>query len=66
MVFGWGKKKQVVEEKKNELVTPTHKEASLQSIPNIIQDITNLRQKTLVAEVRSFQNRIELGRKTLL
>ena len=66
MVFGWGKKKQVVEETKNKPVTPIHKEITLQNIPDIIQDVTNLRQKTLIAEVKSFQKRIESDRKILL
>ena len=66
MVFGWGKKKQIVEEKIGESVSPTHKNTNLENIPNIIQDITNLRQKTLIAEVKSFQKRIESDRKTLL
>ena len=66
MVFGWGKKKQIVEEKIGESVSPTHKNTNLENIPNIIQDVTNLRQKTLIAEVKSFQKRIESDRKTLL
>ena len=66
MVFGWGKKKQIVEEKIGESVSPTHKNINLENIPNIIQDVTNLRQKTLIAEVKSFQKRIESDRKTLL
>ena len=66
MVFGWGKKKQVVEETREKPVSPTHKEATLENIPDIIEDITNLRQKTLVIEVKTFQKRIEGDRKTLL
>ena len=66
MVFGWGKKKQVVEETREKSVSPTHKEATLENIPDIIEDITNLRQKTLVIEVKTFQKRIEGDRKTLL
>jgi len=66
MVFGWGKKKQVVEETREKPVLPTHKEATLENIPDILEDITNLRQKTLVIEVKSFQKRIEVDRKTLL
>jgi len=66
MVFGWGKKKQVVEETREKPVLPTHKEATLANIPDILEDITNLRQKTLVIEVKSFQKRIEVDRKTLL
>jgi hypothetical protein len=66
MVFGWGKKKQVVEEASDGLEVSTHKEATLQNIPGIIEDITNLRQKTLIAEVKSFQKRIQSDSKTLL
>ena len=66
MVFGWGKKKQVVEEAREKPVLPTHKEATLENIPDILEDITNLRQKTLVIEVKTFQKRIEVDRKTLL
>ena len=66
MVFGWGKKKQVVEETKDKPVVPMHKEITLQNISGIIQDVTNLRQKTLIAEVKSFQKRIETNRKILL
>ena len=66
MVFGWGKKKQVVEETREKPVLPTHKEATLENIPDILEDITNLRQKTLVIEVKTFQKRIEVDRKTLL
>ena len=66
MVFGWGKKKQVVEETSDELVVTTHKEITLQDIPDVLTDITNLRQKTLIAEVKSFQKRIQSDSKTLL
>jgi len=66
MVFGWGEKKQVVEETRDKPTISAHKEVTLQDIPDIIQDVTNLRQKTLVAEVKSFQKRIESDRKTLL
>jgi len=66
MVFGWGKKKQIIEETNDELIVPRHKEVTLQSIPDLLLDITNLRQKTLVAEVKSFQKRIQSDSKTLL
>ncbi len=66
MVFGWGKKKQIVEEKQNKPIKPTFKQITLQNIPAILEDITQLRQKTLVAEIKSFQKKIELDRKTLL
>jgi len=66
MVFGWNKKKQVVEERIDESKIPTQKNINLENIPNIIKDVTNLRQKTLIVEVKSFQKRIESDRKTLL
>ena len=66
MVFGWNKKKQVVEERIEESKIPTHKNINLENIPDIIKDVTNLRQQTLIVEVKSFQKRIESDRKTLL
>ena len=66
MVFGWGKKKQVVQEENDELVVTAHKEVTLHDIPNLLTDITNLRQKTLIAEVKSFQKRIQSDSKILL
>ena len=66
MVFGWGKKKQVVEEKSERPVKPTLKTVNLENIPDIIDDITNLRQKTLIVEMKSFQKKIELDRKMVL
>ena len=66
MVFGWGKKKQVVEEKSERPVKPTLKTVNLENIPDIIDDITNLRQKTLIVETKSFQKKIELDRKMVL
>ena len=61
-----GQKKQIIEETNDELIVPRHKEVTLQSIPDLLLDITNLRQKTLVAEVKSFQKRIQSDSKTLL
>ena len=49
-----------------ELIISTHKEVTLQGIPDLLGDITNLRQKTLVAEVKSFQKRIQSDSKILL
>ena len=66
MVFGWGKKKQVVEEKSERPVKPTLKTVNLENIPDIIDDITNLRQKTLIVEMKSFQKKLELDRKMVL
>ena len=66
MVFGWGKKKQVIEEPKDEFVIQKEKEVTLLNIPDIIQDITNLRQKTLIAEINPLQRKIESDSKILL
>ncbi len=66
MVFGWGKKKQVIEEPKDEFVIQKEKEVTLLNIPDIIQDITNLRQKTLIAEIKPLQRKIESDSKILL
>jgi len=66
MVFGWGKKKLIVEETKDEPVVSTLKQTTLENIPAILQSITLLRQKTLIAEVKSFQNRIQSDRRVLL
>lgn len=66
MVFGWGKKRDVIEERKEEIIIPRNKETTIQKIPEILQDITDLRQKTLVLEAKSFRNRIDVDRKTIL
>ena len=55
MVFGWGKKKT----KKQEIETTSlKKEISLSQINDIVNDIKNLRTKTLIAEINSIQNYI--------
>ena len=55
MVFGWGKKKT----KKQEFETTSlKKEISLSQINDIVNDIKNLRTKTLIAEINSLQNYI--------
>ena len=66
MVFGWCKKKQLVEEAREQPVISTPKEITLENIPGIIVDITNLRQKTLIAEIKSFQKKIDSDRKVIL
>ena len=66
MVFGWGKKRDVIEERKEEIIIPSNKETTIQEIPEILQGITDLRQKTLVLEAKSFRNRMDSDRKTIL
>ena len=66
MVFGWGKKKNVVENNVEEHVTQSKSEITLEEIPQILDDIENLRQKTLIAEIKSFRNKIDSDRKNIL
>ena len=63
MVFGWGKKK--LEE--NEInVTLKEKHILLSDVSDILEGISNVRTKTIMAEVKTFKNKIDSNRKTLL
>lgn len=63
MVFGWGKKK--LDE--NEInVVPKEKHILLSDISNILEEISSVRVKTIMAEVKTFRNKIDSNRKTLL
>ena len=63
MVFGWGKKK--LEE--NEInVIPKEKHILLSDVSNILEEISSVRTKTIMAEVKTFRNKIDSNRKTLL
>lgn len=57
MVFGWGTKK----ERKQEVIesTPQEKQINLSDVDGIIQNLSSLRIKTIIAEVRSFKSKIE-------
>jgi len=55
MVFGWGKKK---EEKQRMEAAPLEKEIHLSDVKNIVEEIKTLREKTLIAETKSFKNKI--------
>jgi len=57
MVFGWGTKK----ERKQEVIesTPQEKQINLSDVDAIIQDLSSLRIRTIIAEVRSFKSKIE-------
>ena len=65
MVFGWGKKKDIIEEK-IESTEPINSEITLSEIPKILADIEQLRAKTLVSEIKVFRNKIDNDRKNLL
>ena len=63
MVFGWGKKK--LDE--NEInVVPKEKHIILSDVSNILEEISSVRTKTIMAEVKTFRNKIDSNRKTLL
>ena len=66
MVFGWGKKKNIIENNIDEPEILRNSEITLAEIPKILEDIENLRQKTLIAEIKSFRNKIDSDRKNLL
>ena len=58
MVFGWGKKKNVIENNVDQPEIKSKSEITLEEIPKLLNDIENLRQKTLIAEIKSFRNKI--------
>ena len=63
MVFGWGKKK--LEE--NEInVIAKEKHILLSDVSDILEEISSVRTKTIMAEVKTFRNKIDSNRKTLL
>ena len=63
MVFGWGKKK--LDE--NEInVRPKEKHIQLSDVSDILEEISSVRTKTIMAEVKTFRNKIDSNRKTLL
>jgi len=57
MVFGWGTKK----ERKQEVIesTPQEKQINLSDVDGIIQNLSSLRIRTIIAEVGSFKSKIE-------
>ena len=57
MVFGWGKKKK--EEQKHVEDKPLVKEIQLSEIPEIIEDLEELRKSQLISEVRHLRNTTE-------
>ena len=63
MVFGWGKKKLDENE-----INVVHKEKHilLSDVSNILEEISSVRTKTIMAEVKTFRNKIDSNRKTLL
>ena len=63
MVFGWGKKKH---EKQEVEITPQKKQITLDDISGIINEIRTIRKKTIIAETKTFRNRIKSRSETIL
>ena len=62
MVFGWGKKKP--EQQETDIVA-REKQITLNEIPDIISEIRSIRERTIIAEVKSFRNKINSNRNTI-
>ena len=62
MVFGWGKKKP---EQQEDDIVAREKQITLSEIPDIISEIRSIRERTIIAEVKSFRNKINLNRNTI-
>ena len=63
MVFGWGKKKP---EKQEVEIVPEKKQIVLGDIPNIVNEIRTIRTKTIIAETKTFRNKIKSSSETIL
>jgi len=63
MVFGWGKKKS---EKQEPEMAPQKKQISLSDVPNVVDEIRSIRIKTIIAEAKTFKNKIKPRCETIL
>jgi len=63
MVFGWGKKKS---EKQEPEMAPQKKQILLSDVPNVVDDIRSIRTKTIIAEAKTFKNKIKPRCETIL
>ena len=63
MVFGWGKKKS---EKQEPEMAPQKKQILLSDVPNVVDEIRSIRIKTIIAEAKTFKNKIEPSCETIL
>ena len=67
MVFGWGKKKKEVEYNEPvETARTTSQSITLDEIPKLLDDLVELRKKTLAEEIKSYRNQIDPEREVLL
>ena len=63
MVFGWGKKKS----EEQEYDIPTQKrQVLLSDVQNVVDDIRSIRTKTIIAETKTFRNKIKSSCETIL
>jgi len=63
MVFGWGKKKS---EKQEPEMAPQKKQILLSDVPNVVDEIRSIRTKTIIAEAKTFKNKIKPRCETIL
>jgi len=63
MVFGWGKKKS---EKQEPEMAPQKKQILLSDVPNVVDEIRSIRTKTIIAETKTFKNKIKSSCETIL
>ena len=63
MVFGWGKKKPKIQESD---MPPQKKQILLSDISNAINEIQSIRTKTIIAETKTFRNKIKSRCETIL
>ena len=63
MVFGWGKKKPKKQEPE---IAPQKKQILLSDVPNVVDEIRSIRTKTIIAETRTFKNKIKSSCETIL
>ena len=62
MVFGWGKKSQ----NQKEDIPSQKKQILLSYVQNVVDDIRSIRIKTIIAETRTFRNKIKSSCETIL
>ena len=63
MVFGWGKKKP---QKLEPDITPQKKQILLSDVTNVANEIRSIRTKTIIAETKTFRNKITSSCETIL
>jgi len=63
MVFGWGKKKS---EKQEPEIAPQKKQILLSDVPSVVDEIRSIRIKTIIAEAKTFKNKIKPSCETIL